>query len=184
MKPYDVPPLFEPDGEEFRQVNVVTFFGTDGDAWVLDPARMRRGGRTDFASSPRLSVWLVPKFGRLTPAARWHDWACEDGIPSGLVSPVDADGMFRSIMRRDGVPRLLRALAWCGVRWGAAGNPARRPGWWSTFWPVLGLSIVALPIMSLAALGITVGLSLYSVTEWLLSVLFGADRESAAGLST
>lgn len=184
IQPYNVAPQLVPEGEQFRQVNVVTFYGTKGDSWTLNPARMRRRGVTDFASSPRVSVWLVPKFGWITPGAIWHDWACNEGIPNGEISPRDADGVFRSMMRRDGVPRLLRSLAWCGVRWGAAFNPVRRHEWWRDFPAVFALSLVGLPIMLLAAIGIGVGLFVYHVFEWICSIIFDEVPETEAGLST
>lgn len=183
MKPYNVDPQLVPAGERFRLTNVVTFYGTKGDSWTLNPGRMRRRGITDFASSPRVSVWLVPKFGLLTPAAIWHDWACDDGIPNGEISPRDADAVFRSLMRRDGVPPLLRNLAWCGVRWGAVGNPARRHEWWSDFPRVFLLTLVALPIMLLAAVGIAVGLAVYGLLE-LLCAPFAREETRPAGAST
>lgn len=184
MKPYNVAPQLIPEGEKFRLTNVVTFYGTKDESWTINPGRCRRRGLTDFASVPRLAVWLIPKFGKITAAAILHDWFCDEGIANGVISPRDADGVFRSVMRRDGVPRLLRALAWCGVRWGAAFNPIRRHEWWSDFPAVFALSLVGLPIMLLAAIGIGVGLFLYHVFEWICSVIFDEVPETEAGLST
>lgn len=182
--PYNVDPMLVPAGENFRLTNVVTFFGTKGDCWTLDPAQMRRGGLTDFASVPRVGVWLVPKFGKLTPAALWHDWACENGIRDGLVSPRDTDAIFRSLMRRDGVPPLLRNIAWCGVRWGAAANPIRRHEWWSDFPRVFLLTLVALPLMLLAAIGILIGLFAYHVLETICAIAINEVPDSDAGVTT
>lgn len=184
IQPYDVDPLLRPYGAAFQQRNVVTFYGTKGDSWVVDPARKRRRGITDFASSPRVSSWLVPKFGLLTPGAILHDHFCDDGIRDGEISPRDADAVFRSVLRRDGVPPLQRNLAWCGVRWGAARNPARRHEWWRDFPRLLLLTLVAVPIMLPAAIGITVGLALYSLLEWLISPFFDETPASGTGLST
>lgn len=183
-RPYDVAPQLIPDGEKFRHLNRVEFYGTQGDSWVVDPAEDPRCGVTDFASVPRVGVWLVPKFGKVTAAALLHDWFCAYAIAAGIISPRQADAVFRSVMRRDGVPPLLRNIAWAGVRWGAAANPIRRHEWWSDFPRLLMVSLVALPIMLLAAIGIVFGLAAYSAAEWLAWILCDEVPESDAGVKT
>jgi hypothetical protein len=115
-----------------------------GDYAVLLQDLVYRGGRetfvvpakfgTDFASVPRWATVFVPRMGTHTLAAILHDWFCV-GLAKGRcpVSPVDADGIFRRIMREEGTPFVRRWLAWAGVRWGALGNRHRRAGWWGTF---------------------------------------------------
>jgi len=90
-----------------------------------------------------------------------------------LVSARDADGLFRRIMREgsrldgetpeDAVGPVTRWLMWTAVRWGAAGNPARRAGWWRDAPAVLGISLAvvlvvlaALAAVTLAAQGVAV----------------------------
>lgn len=184
VQPYDVPPQLVPWDEKFHVTNVVTYYGTDGDSWTVDPSKMRCNGETDFASVPRVGVWLVPKFGKVTAAAVLHDYFCSDGILNGEISPRQADHVFRSVMRRDGVPPLLRNIAWAGVRWGAVANPIRRHEWWLDFPRLLPISLVALPIMLLAAVGILVGLALYGVAEWLAWIISDEVPESDAGAKT
>ena len=53
------------------------------------------GFPTDFATVPRVVVWLVPPFGRYTAAAILHDWLVTAGIASGVVTGREADGVFR-----------------------------------------------------------------------------------------
>lgn len=177
-KPYDVYPLLRPHGDRFWQINEVTFFGSRGESWKVPP------GVTDFASVPRIAVWLIPKFGKWTTAALLHDWFCREGIARGLISPMDADGVFRSVMRRDGVPPLLRNLAWAGVRWGAAGNPVRRHEWWRTFPRLLGISLIALPILLIPAIVIALGLAIYWPLEWAAWIVRSEVPESDAGGTT
>jgi hypothetical protein len=97
---------------------------------------------TDFASVPRAVTWLVPTTGRYLRAAVLHDWLlCTIGITSGVISPRDADGVFRRVMRELGVPVVRRWLMWAGVRWGALVDRERRAGWWRDALPVLGISL-------------------------------------------
>lgn len=138
---------------------------------------------TDFASVPRVAVWLVPRFGRYTKAAIVHDWMCIElarqftvvarrSDPWQYVShvgPGDVDGIFRRIMREEGVSWLLRWLVWCGVRWGALANPARRAGWWRDLPRVLPLSVLGALIVGPPAVVIIIALGLYAVLNWVTS---------------
>jgi hypothetical protein len=147
----------------------------DDERWVLVQSIVYRGNVdtftvpegfvTDFASVPRVAVWLIPRFGRYTPAAILHDWLCGPGIREGLISPVDSDGVFRRILRELGVPVVQRWLMWTGVRWSALTQSHRRPGWWSTAPAVLPISVVALPLVAPPGIAILIGLALYSLAE-------------------
>lgn len=141
---------------EWRLVEPLIYQGKD------DVFRVEAGYVTDFASVPRLAVWLIPRFGRYTPAAIVHDFLC-DTLP---VPPVDVDGIFRRIMRELGVPPVRRWLMWAGVRWGAAFNPRRRDGWLRTAPAVLGITILALPL-AVPMLAVTIGLGIYGVAEFI-----------------
>lgn len=138
----------------------------DRDTFVVPP-----GFRTDFASVPRVVVWLFPRSGRYTPAAVLHDWLTDVAVPGGLVSARDADGVFRRVMRELGVPPLRRWLMWCGVRWGALVNPVRRAGWWRDAPRVLALSVLAAPVVVPPAGVIAVALAVYRVAESLVTRL-------------
>ncbi len=67
---------------------------------------------TDFASVPRLFIWLVPPYGLYTKAAVLHDYL----LQSRIVSRSDADGIFRRAMRELGVSFLRRWMMWAAVR--------------------------------------------------------------------
>jgi hypothetical protein len=141
------------------------------------------GFRTDFASVPRVVVWLFPRFGPYTMAAVLHDWLVTDGIASGAVSPRDADGLFRRVLRELGVAPVRRWLMWTGVRWGALVNPARRAGWWPDAPRVLVLSVLAAPIVVPPALVITAALTVYEAVESAVAaVVPGVDRRGDRGM--
>jgi hypothetical protein len=141
------------------------------------------GFRTDFASVPRVVVWLIPRFGRYTLGAVLHDWLVTDGITTGAVSSRDADGLFRRVLREEGVPPVRRWLMWCGVRWGALVTADRRPGWWRDAPRVLALSVLAAPVVVPPALMITAALAVYTVVESAVTALVpGADRRADRGM--
>jgi hypothetical protein len=123
------------------------------------------GFLTDFASVPRAVTWLIPTTGRYTLAAVLHDWCCAIGIPTGVISSRDTDALFRRVMREAGVPRARRWLIWAGVRWGAAGNPVRRPGWWRDAPAVLAISLLAAPLVIPAGLLVLLVLGVDAVVE-------------------
>jgi hypothetical protein len=119
---------------------------------------------TDFASVPRIAVWLIPTYGKWTRAAILHDWLITDALPTGMVSSVDVDGLFRRMLRELDVPPVKRWLMWAGVRWGAAFSERRRAGWWQTAPEVLGISVLALPL-AVPMIGVAAGLAVYGVAE-------------------
>lgn len=121
---------------------------------------------TDFASVPRVAVWLIPRFDRYTRAAILHDYLCTQHRDYGLLSAPDVDGIFRRIMRELDVPPVKRWLMWMGVRWSALTDPARRDRWWSTAPAVLGVSVLALPLL-IPGVAVALGLLLYGLAEWI-----------------
>lgn len=146
-----------PDGGTFTVQKDLVYRGHEG-SWTI-PA----GFATDFASIPALVAWAIPKLGVYTRAAIVHDYFCvslaeaykRHTIPP--VAPRDADGIFRRIMREDGVDILTRWLLWAGVRWGAVANPARRSGWLEDAPAVLAISLLASPVVLPASLLALVG---------------------------
>lgn len=135
------------------------------DAWTV-PA----GFVTDFASVPAVVRWLIPKTGRHLLASVLHDYLWHVGIPSGQISARDADGVFRRVLREDGVPPVRRWLMWAGVRWGALTHAARRAGWWRDAPVVVAITLLAAPVVvPAAALGL-VGALLYQVVERLVGL--------------
>lgn len=141
-------------------VDPLTYQGRT-DTWVVPP-----GFRTDFASVPIIGVWLIARTGAYTPAAIVHDFLVTVAVPAGLITPSDADGVFRRIAREEGVPPVRRWIMWAGVRWGALVTPARRAGWWADAPLVAAVTVAALPVVLPAAVGIAVGWWLYRAAEW------------------
>ncbi|MCM6773254.1 DUF1353 domain-containing protein [Nocardia sp. CDC159] len=99
------------------------------------------GFLTDFASVPRVLVWLIPRYGAYTRAAILHDYLCQ----SGVVSLRDADGLFRRVLREAGVSLPQRWMMWTGVR--AASRLAGAPPLdVARFLLVLALSVLFLAV--------------------------------------
>lgn len=122
-----------------------------------------RGYITDFASVPRVFRWLLNVSSTYVRAAILHDWFCSFAIQAGIISAVDADGVFRRVCREEGVGWLTRWTLWCAVRWGALLNPKRRAGWMSTFWPVIGLTLLLLPVVVVSLPGVIIGLLVWGL---------------------
>ncbi len=128
------------------------------------------GSGTDFASVPRLFVWLLPRYGRYTKAAVLHDHLWRELATEGAISWVDADATFRRAMRELGVPFLRRWLMWAAVRWAALLKPGGTKGWSQEAWRVVLLSAVALPIVLPPAATIVASLGVFYVVEWIVWV--------------
>lgn len=127
------------------------------------------GFRTDLATVPRVVVWLVPRWGLYTRAAVLHDWLCTVGIETRAVTARDADGLFRRVLRESGVPVVRRWLMWCGVRWGALADPRRRRGWVISAPGVLGITLLAAPLVLPPALLVAPALLVYGAVERVVS---------------
>jgi hypothetical protein len=126
------------------------------------------GTGTDFASVPRVFVWLLPRYGRYTKAAILHDHLWRDLASKGEISWVDADALFRRAMRDLGVPFLRRWLMWAAVRWAALLKPKGTDGWSKEAWRVGLLTLVAAPIVLPPAVAIVAALAWFYVVEWAL----------------
>lgn len=135
-----------------------------------------RGFHTDFATIPQLLMWLIPRDGAHTLAAVLHDWACTEGIRSGVISPRDADGLFRRCLRELGIPPVRRWLMWVGVRGGAMANPLRRPGSLRDVPVVAATALLAAPVLLPALAAILLGYSVYGVLELAALAVSGARR--------
>lgn len=148
-----------------------------------DTFRVPTGYVTDFASVPRMLQWFAPSTGKYTLAAVLHDHLCDrlrhgevwwelppepDCVPlikrSGITSR-DVDGLFRRVMREQGVPIALRWFMWAGVRWGALFNRRRRPGVLRDLPLMLVLSLLALPLVLPATVCIWISYALLFVCE-------------------
>lgn len=131
---------------------------------------------TDFASVPRVFVWLLPRYGRYTKAAILHDFLWRTQVTTGRLSWRDADGMFRRAMRELEVPFLRRWVMWAAVRWGALTKPGGSRGWWMDLPRVLMLTIVMLPIVAPPAVLIGLALVLFYVYELVAFGLLAVGR--------
>lgn len=129
---------------------------------------------TDFASVPQFMYWLIPSYGQYTNAAVVHDYLCvaladyyryPAGYPDPPANAVDTDGIFRRIMREEGVPLVRRWLMWTGVRWGAMFSPYRRAGSLSTLFKVLLLSAIELPFLLIPTIFILITLGIDKIVE-------------------
>lgn len=145
-----------------------------------DDFEVPANGETDFASVPRLFVWLLPRYGRYTPAAILHDHLWRVAVPEGQLSRRDADGIFLQAMRQLGVPFLRRWIMWAAVRWAGLTKRDGWDGWWRDAWRIALATLVALPIVAPPAVFIAVALLAFFLLEllvWLPLRVVRAIRE-------
>jgi Protein of unknown function (DUF1353) len=126
------------------------------------------GMKTDFASVPRVFVWFLPRYGRYTKAAIFHDYLLRDAVPAGQLTLAQADGIFRRAMWELGVPFLRRWMMWGAVRIGALVKPGGRKRWLRDSWRVIPLLLLALPIVGPPALVILVAMTVFYLVELLV----------------
>lgn len=67
---------------------------------------------SDFASVPRMFWWVVPPWGRYSPAAVLHDWI----YFTQIVNRLEADQVFRDHMGALGVSAWKRNAMYRAVR--------------------------------------------------------------------
>lgn len=125
-----------------------------------------KGFVTDFASVPRVVAWLIPRYGRWTPAAILHDYLWSEAR-AGRFNKPDADGIFNQALRELGVPFLRRWLMWTAVRW--AGGPktwlAKGP---SQFARMIATALPGLVFVVVPAVVVFVFLLLGMILEYLV----------------
>lgn len=124
---------------------------------------------TDFASVPRVFVWLLPRYGRYTKAAIIHDHLWRDR-PNN-ISLHDADALFRRAMRESDVAFLRRWVMWTAVRWGALKKGGVNREWLTDLPVVLLFTLIVLPIVLPPALVILIALVAFWVMEALVWVV-------------
>jgi hypothetical protein len=144
------------DAEHWKTLRDITY----------GPYTVPAGFRTDFASVPRVAVWLIPRFGRFTLAAILHDYLLTL-VRAGSLASVEADRVFREALAGLDTPPVRQWLMWTGVRWGAAASPYRRAGWWRTAPQVLGMTVAVLStvVIPVAVVAVALGLAVYSLFE-------------------
>ena len=132
------------------------------------------GRRTDFASVPRVFVWLLPRYGRYTLSAILHDHLWRDLVAAGELTYQDADRLFRQALGSQAVPVLRRWLMWAAVRWAALRKPGGTEGWLRDAPLVILVSLLAAPVVLPPAAVVFVALAVFYVAEllvWLLARL-------------
>ena len=134
----------------------------------VDSFEVPAGTETDFASVPRVFVWLLPRYGKYTQAAILHDYLWRVAVPDGQLTLPEADGIFRRAMRELGVPFLRRWMMWSAVRLGALVKPGGRKRWIQESWRVVPIAIVSLLIVLPPAILILVALGVFYLVELLL----------------
>lgn len=156
---------------EWELLEDLIWLGTKGDVIIVP-----KGFRTDFASTPRFLYPIFPPTGAWTKAAVVHDFLCRGlndyhaelerqrklirTTGKGVIpfrpafDSVDTDAVFKLIMLEEGTSEVAAQFGWVGVRIGAAGNPARREGWWSTF-PSFAIT-VAFYLFLLTLIGVVI----------------------------
>ncbi|MFV0260486.1 MAG: DUF1353 domain-containing protein [Acidimicrobiales bacterium] len=149
-----------PEGKRWRLVEPFLYRGS------RDLFAVPRGFTTDFASVPRLVVWLLPRYGRWTQAAILHDylWSL---ARQGLVSKVDADGLFYRALRELQVPFLRRWMMWAAVRLASGPRSWMEAGPWSAL-KVLVLAVPGLVYAALPALIVLAALVIGMIAEYLV----------------
>jgi hypothetical protein len=151
--------------------------GDDGSTWQLveplayqgrdEPLVVPEGFETDFASVPTWLTWLIPRYGRYTKAAILHDWLCKRA-ERGEFRWVDADGVFRRMMRELGVPVLRRWLMWTAVRLHSIVKSEPSSLWTQGIGPMVKLvliTVVAAALLLVPAVVVLTWTALFGVAE-------------------
>jgi hypothetical protein len=107
------------------------------------------GFTTDLASVPRAFTVFVPRYGTYTRAAVLHDLLCVQAH-HGLFRRRDADGIFRRVLREEGVHPVLRWTMWAAVRAGGRMSGADARQWAAV--SAIGLGWGAVAVAALAGL--------------------------------
>lgn len=167
------------DATRWRLAENLVYVGGEGDEFVVPVDYV-----TDFATVPRVAVWLIPRFGNYTRAAILHDWLLTHALPAGDVSARDADGIFRRALRELGVPVSRRSLMWIGVRLGSlfSRDPKRRVGWLADA-PRVVLGLVAFSWLSVPMAVVALALVIYGAIELVVTTVTGRKMD-AGSLST
>jgi hypothetical protein len=163
----------------WRLTRSLTWTGTEGDT-ITVPA----GFETDFATVPRFMHWLFLPYGAYTRAAVLHDWllhqlaewhqwrSSSDLVKHPDHKPIasrDVDAMFRVAMRDLGVPWSKRWTGWTAVRWASLFSSYRsyEREFGKDAPKVLGMSLLALPVVLPGAVGVLISLGFVQVVTFL-----------------
>ena len=120
------------------------------------------GFRTDFASVPWVFTWLIPRYGTYTRAAVLHDYLCAE-VRAGRFAQVDADGIFRRVLRELGVSLPRRWMMWAAVRAGSKMTGATGKDW-AQF---LLVAVIAVPVLLIPIIVVQLWVWLFQIIEWI-----------------
>jgi hypothetical protein len=134
-----------PEGRKWVLVEGFTYKGR------TDTIKVDAGTETDFASVPRVFVWLLPRYGRWTQAAILHDHLWNEAR-NGKFDFYDADGIFNRALRELRVPFLRRWVMWTAVRWAAAKHDG--VGTWFRRGPMPFVKMLAISVPTLALIAV------------------------------
>lgn len=106
---------FLQNGRDFRLHEPVPYeVGEEGSGeWVIAP----RWFVTDWATVPRLLLWLIPDHRARRPAAI-HDWLYATRGLCGRYTRRECDDIFLEAMQVIGLNPVTRYAMWLGVRLG------------------------------------------------------------------
>lgn len=127
------------------------------------------GYETDYASIPRCVSWIYPKDGPYRKAAVVHDYLITNGLVNKefQIESNRVDEIFREAMNSiGGIPKLRQWIMWAGVRIGAIGNKHRRKGSLKTLPKVLGIVLLASPVLLVPSLAVQLALTIL----WLITL--------------
>ncbi len=147
-----------PEGKRWELVQSFSYIG------ARETFTIPAGFRTDFASVPRVFVWLLPRYGRWTEAAILHDYLWELSRQNKFRKS-DADGIFNRAMRELGVPYLRRWIIWAAVRWASGPRELIAPGPGQVLKVVL-ISVPTVVFLAVPVLAVFAALVVFALAEW------------------
>lgn len=118
---------------------------------------------TDLATVPAACTWLAPRYGLYTRAAVLHDFLCEEAH-HGWFSRADADGIFRRVMREEGVSHPRRWMMWGAVRAGGRFADGMDDTDQARFLLVV---LLAIPFAAIPTIAVQLWLWLFRAVEWI-----------------
>lgn len=127
---------------------------------------------TDFASSPPGMWSLFPPYGEYTAATIIHDHCWRVLVPAGLMTYREADNQLYLMLRASRVSRLRSGVMWAAVRWASLIKPGGRQDWWRDAPAVLGLSMLALPVVAVVEIVNVVARILFVTAEYATDTIF------------
>jgi hypothetical protein len=139
--------------------------------WTRLAAQRRVGGTATAQDAPEDVRTLIFAEGLIELA------------PSPPITSRDIDGVFRRAMKDLGVPWSKRWLGWTAVRWGALFNPRRAygRGFVRDLPKVLGMSLLALPVILPGAIGVLISLGIVRVITWVRPPVQHLARRKSSG---